>query len=86
MPKYGAQSVLCTSLHCNKMAFTPNILAALKEVLDSYRADFYILGLDSNVPGAEAAEFNHRLRASGFMVGVRPVPIQSKTISSNAGF
>ena len=60
-------------MHCSKSESTADFLGSLKKVLEAVEsADFYLLGVDSNVEGEEAASFQEKLRDLGFNLGPMP--------------
>ena len=66
----GGSTVCAASLHCCKSEGTADLLETLKDVLKTAvgKATF-IVGLDSNVPGKEAGEFQRKLREMGMDFG-----------------
>jgi hypothetical protein len=64
-------TVCVASLHCSKSEGTAELLGALKDVLEDAVGPFanVIVGLDSNVPGNEAREFQSKLLEMGMEFG-----------------
>merc|ERR1719281_2290690 len=65
---------LCVaSLHCSKSPSTAPLLEALQEVLEEVAgAEKFVVGLDSNTPSTDMANFQRRLRALGVDFGDNP--------------
>jgi hypothetical protein len=70
----GRKTLCAASLHCSKSAGTADLLAVLKDVLEEVvgKKASFIIGLDSNVPGKDASEFQDKLREMGMDFGDRP--------------
>ena len=70
----GRKTLCAASLHCSKSAGTADLLAVLKDVLEEVvgKKASFIIGLDSNVPGKDAGEFQDKLREMGMDFGDRP--------------
>ena len=70
---YGRKTVCAASLHCTKSGNVADLLSVLKDVLSEVVGEaLFIVGLDSNVPGKSAAEFQGKLREMGMDFGESP--------------
>merc|ERR1719506_2085670 len=70
---YGHTTVCAASLHCNRSGNVADLLEVLKDVLSEIVGEaLFIVGLDSNVPGKSAAEFQGKLREMGMDFGEIP--------------
>ena len=70
---YGRKTVCAASLHCTKSGNVADLLLVLKDVLSEVVGEaLFIVGLDSNVPGKSAAEFQGKLREMGMDFGESP--------------
>jgi hypothetical protein len=69
--KDGPLSITAASVHCSKHKSTMEFLVELKGILEAAApANYYIIGCDTNVPGEDAVEFQERMRAAGFDIGI----------------
>ena len=83
----GRSTVCAASLHCCKSEGTADLLGALKDVLEGVVGEaFVIVGLDSNVPGEKAGEFQSMLRTKGIHFGDNPEAQQVTVAKTRTAF
>ena len=72
--RFNGAMLCAASLHCCESEGTADLIRMLKDVvMESIGEAIVFVGLDSNVKGKNAGEFQTKLRESGMAIGHRSV-------------